>query len=183
MTKLTICLTLTLATLALSSQAQESDSTKPKLILQITVDQFRGDLPTRYLDRLGQGGLRYLLENGTYYANAHYRHANTETAVGHATLFTGADPSRHGLVGNNWIDRSTGKSVYNTEDDRFHLIGKDPKPHNGVSPRNLLSSTIGDELVISNAGKSRVFSVSIKDRGRCRKRSRGCFRHRLRSRR
>jgi predicted AlkP superfamily pyrophosphatase or phosphodiesterase len=138
---------------------------KPKLVLQITVDQFRGDLPTRYWDRLGQGGLRYLLEKGTHYANAHYRHANTETAVGHATLFTGADPSRHGLIGNGWIDRSTGEFVYNTEDARHHLIGKEPKPHTGVSPRNLLASTIGDELVISNAGQSRVFSVSIKDRG------------------
>ena len=64
-----------------------------------------------------------------------------------------------------WIDPLTGESVYNTEDARHHLIGKDPKPHQGVSPRNLLASTIGDELVISNAGQSRVFSVSIKDRG------------------
>ena len=142
-----------------------NDAAKPQLVLQITVDQFRGDLPTRYLDRLGKGGLRYLLEKGTHYANAHYRHANTETAVGHATLFTGADPSRHGLVGNVWVDPLTGESVYNTEDARHHLIGKDPKPHQGVSPRNLLASTIGDELVISNAGQSCVFSVSIKDRG------------------
>jgi len=163
--KLTLCFALVLATLSFGLQAQESDPVKPKLVLQITVDQFRGDLPTRYLDRLGEGGLRYLIEDGTYYTNAHYRHANTETAVGHATLFTGADPSRHGLVGNNWIDPSTGESVYNTEDDRYHLIGKDPKPHEGVSPHNLLSTTIGDELVISNAGRSRVFSVSVKDRG------------------
>lgn len=151
--------------LAGSAWGEGNDAAKPKLVLQITVDQFRGDLPTRYLDRLGKGGIRYLLEKGTHYANAHYRHANTETAVGHATLFTGADPSRHGLIGNAWIDRSTGELVYNTEDDRHHLIGKDPKPHEGVSPRNLLASTIGDELVISNAGQSRVFSVSIKDRG------------------
>jgi len=144
---------------------QKLDVVKPKLVLQITVDQFRGDLPTRFLDRLGEGGLRYLIENGTYYSNAHYRHANTETAVGHATLFTGADPSRHGLVANSWIDPTTGESVYNTEDDRYHLIGKEPKPHEGVSPHNLLSSTIGDELIISNAGQSRVFSVSVKDRG------------------
>jgi predicted AlkP superfamily pyrophosphatase or phosphodiesterase len=159
---------LSLCFLLLSPQiswAEGKATTKPKLVLQITVDQFRGDLPTRYLDRLGQGGLRYLLEQGTYYTNAHYRHANTETAVGHATLFTGADPARHGLVGNEWINPSTGESVYNTEDDRHHLIGKSPKPHQGVSPRNLLASTIGDELVVSNAGQSRVFSVSIKDRG------------------
>ena len=140
-------------------------STKLKLVLQITVDQFRGDLPTRYWDRLGEGGLRYLLDKGTYYANAHHQHANTETAVGHATLFTGANPSQHGIIGNGWIDQATGEFVYNTEDPRHHLIGKEPKPHTGVSPRNLLASTIGDELVVSNAGQSRVFSVSIKDRG------------------
>jgi len=164
-----LTLSILIATLLLvlsgTSWAQGTASATPKLVLQITVDQFRGDLPTRYLDRLGKGGFRYLLEQGTYYTNAHYRHANTETAVGHATLFTGADPARHGLVGNNWIDPSTGELVYNTEDDRHHLIGKTPKPHRGVSPRNLLASTIGDELVVANAGRSRVFSVSVKDRG------------------
>jgi predicted AlkP superfamily pyrophosphatase or phosphodiesterase len=129
------------------------------------VDQLRGDLPTRFLDRLGEGGFRYLLENGTHFANAHYQYANTETAVGHSTLVTGADPARHGIVGNVWIDSRSGAVVYNTEDDRHHLIGQDPKPHEGVSPRNLLSSTIGDELVVHNAGRSRVFSVSVKDRG------------------
>ena len=137
----------------------------PKLVLQITVDQFRGDLPMRFKDRLGQGGLRYLLEKGTHYKNAHYQHANTETAVGHATLATGADPSRHGIIANDWIDQETGEFVYNCEDDRHHIIGSEPKPHKGVSPRNLLATTIGDELVINNGGQSRVFSVSIKDRG------------------
>jgi predicted AlkP superfamily pyrophosphatase or phosphodiesterase len=137
----------------------------PKLVFQITVDQLRGDLPMRYRDRLGPGGFRYLLEHGVHYTNAHYRHANTETAVGHSTLVTGADPSTHGIVANDWIDPGSGAFVYNTEDDRHHILGKEPKPHQGVSPRNLLASTIGDELVLSNAGRSRVFSVSGKDRG------------------
>jgi predicted AlkP superfamily pyrophosphatase or phosphodiesterase len=143
----------------------EARSGAPRLIVQITVDQLRGDLPMRYRDRLGEGGFRYLLEQGVHYTNAHYRHANTETAVGHATLVTGADPAAHGIVGNDWIDPATGAFVYNTEDDRHHLVGKGPKAHQGVSPRNLLSSTIGDELVLSNQGRSRVFSVSGKDRG------------------
>jgi len=137
----------------------------PKLVLQITVDQLRGDLPMRYRDRLGPGGFRYLLEQGTHYANAHYAHANTETAVGHATLFTGAHPSRHGIVANDWIDPDTGAFVYNTEDDRHHIVGAKPRLHQGVSPRNLLSSTIGDELIANTGGRSRVFSVSVKDRG------------------
>ncbi len=164
-TTYTLACTLTIILMASNISARESGGFKPKLVVQITVDQLRGDLPMRYLNRLGQGGLRFLLENGTHYANAHYRHANTETAVGHATLFTGADPATHGMIGNSWIDPLTGASVYNTEDSRHHLIGQAPKPHSGVSPRNLLASTIGDELIVSNAGRSRVFSVSVKDRG------------------
>ncbi len=140
-------------------------SSTPRLVLQITVDQLRGDLPARYADRLTDGGFRYLMEEGTWYIDAHYQHANTETAVGHATLATGADPSRHGIVANDWIDQKTGAFVYNTEDDRHHIIGREPKAHEGVSPRNLAASTFGDELVVHNGGRSRVFSVSVKDRG------------------
>ncbi len=142
-----------------------ADAKNPKLVLQITVDQLRGDLPMRYKDRLGPGGFAYLMQNGAHFNNAHYRYANTETAVGHATLFTGADPSRHGVVANDWIDQNTGALVYCTEDARHHIIGSKAGAHQGVSPRNLLSSTIGDELVVNNGGKSRVFSVSVKDRG------------------
>ncbi len=156
---LAVSATMVVAYFAPAASAQEiSPSTPrpaspPRLVVQITVDQLRGDLPTRFLDQLGDGGFRYLLENGTHYASAHYRHANTETAVGHSTLFTGADPSGHGIVANDWIDSATGAFVYNTEDDRHHLIGKDPQPHKGMSPRNLLASTIGDELVLHNAGR------------------------------
>jgi len=138
---------------------------KPKLILQITIDQMRGDFPMRYKDRLGEDGFRYLMEKGTWYIDAHYQHANTETAVGHASLATGADPSRHGIVANDWIDQKSGAFVYNTEDERHHIIGRKPKAHEGVSPRNLLASTLSDELVVHNGGRSRAFSVSVKDRG------------------
>ena len=146
-------------------RAEAGINDKPRLVLQITVDQLRGDLPMRYRARLGPGGFDYLMGNGTHFNNAHYQYANTETAVGHATLFTGADPSRHGVIANDWIDQNTGAFVYCTEDERHHIIGGQAKPHQGVSPRNLLSSTIGDELVVNSAGKSRVFSVSVKDRG------------------
>ena len=153
-----------LVVLALAAPVPAASSA-PRLVLQITVDQLRGDLPGRYADRLTEGGFRYLMEKGTWYIDAHYQHANTETAVGHATLATGADPSRHGIVANDWIDQKTGAFVYNTEDDRHHIIGKEPKAHEGVSPRNLSASTFGDELVVHNGGRSRVFSVSVKDRG------------------
>jgi len=151
--------------LVLIFQAAQAAESKPKLVLQITIDQLRGDLPGRYADRLAEGGFRYLMEKGTWYTDAHYQHANTETAVGHASLATGADPSRHGIVANDWIDQETGTFVYNTEDERHHIIGREPKSHEGVSPCNLLTSTISDELVVHNGGRSRAFSVSVKDRG------------------
>ena len=149
-----------------------------RLVLQITVDQLRGDLPGRVLDRLEPGGFRYLFEEGIYYANAHYQHANTETIVGHATLATGAHPSDHGMVGNVWLDRGTGELTYNVEDDDFPLLTAgagvdkateiDPTQKaastQGRSPRAMLVSTFSDELAIHTAGRAKIFGVSVKDR-------------------
>ena len=142
-----------------------TDQDRPKLVLQITVDQMRGDMPMRYKDRLGEGGFRYLMEKGTHYLNAHFAHADTETPIGHAALFTGTVPAHNGIVAGNWFDKDLGRIIYNVEDDRYPEIGKEQKRGKGRSPKNLLSSTIGDELVINNNGRSRVFSVSVKDRG------------------
>ena len=154
-------------------------SGKPRLVIQITVDQFRGDLPTRYADRLGEGGLRYLLEEGIHYNNAHHDHANTETIVGHATLATGAYPAAHGMIGNIWFDRTTGLTTYNIEDSDYSLLTDgadidadteiDPTQKaassDGRSPRAILTTTFSDELASLTAGKAKIFGVSVKDRG------------------
>ncbi len=177
--KLTI-LALALVLIALPLASSSAKELKlPRLILQITVDQLRGDLPTRYYDRLGNGGLRYLLETGTVYSNAHHRHANTETIVGHTTLATGADPAVHGMIGNVWLDRANGGLTYNVEDARYPVLSKgagvdkkteiDPTQKaarsNGRSPSRILVSTFSDELTLNQGGKSKVFGVSVKDRG------------------
>src|SRR5210317_745950 len=152
---------------------------KPKLILQITVDQLRGDLPTRYYNRLGEGGLRYLLDKGVVYNNAHHAHANTETIVGHVSLATGAHPSEHGMIGNIWFDRSTGVTTYNIEDPNHKLLTEgadvdasteiDPTQKaassDGRSPASILTTTFSDELSSLTAGKAKVFGISVKDRG------------------
>jgi predicted AlkP superfamily pyrophosphatase or phosphodiesterase len=162
---------------ALPSSAQ--DKKKPRLVLQITVDQLRGDLPHRYYSEFGEGGFRYLYEKGVVYEAAFHRHANTETIVGHTTLATGADPSTHGMVGNVWLDRETGKLTYNIQDPRYPLLTKNAGVDNeaeidptqrlatsdGRSPAPILVSTFSDELALSNAGKSKIFGISVKDRG------------------
>lgn len=137
---------------------------RPKLVLQITVDQLRGDMPARFKGRFGPSGLRYLMDHGVHYTNAHYRHSATYTGTGHATLFTGAHPAQHGIVGNDWYSLKLGKRLNCAEDPDHTILGEPTRPHKGTSPRNLLCSTIGDELIIAAPGKSRVFSVSVKDR-------------------
>jgi hypothetical protein len=147
---------------------------RPKLILQITIDQLRGDLPFRYRDRLGEGGFRYLMRQGTWYASAHHPHSFTETVVGHTTLATGAYPSRHGMIANKWFDRATGQAQNNIEDPDFPIL--DPKTghktksededfEKGASPVQVETTTFSDELSVATASRAKIFAVSGKDRG------------------
>ena len=162
--------------LSLSLQAA---SEKPKLVLQITVDQLRGDMPTAYLDRMGKGGFKYLLNEGVVYKDAHHNHANTETIVGHSTLATGALPAVHGMIGNVWYDDKLQRLVYNVEDSKYPLLSADADVNqkteidptqrtaksSGRSPSNIQVSTFSDEVMIASNGKAKVFGVSVKDRG------------------
>jgi predicted AlkP superfamily pyrophosphatase or phosphodiesterase len=175
-------LLMLLSTFALVSNAAQEPATthsKPRLILQITVDALRGDLPKRYANVLGDGGFRYLMEQGIDYTNAHYQHANTETIVGHVSLATGSVPAAHGMIGNVWFDYERGQLTYNIEDARYHLLTAgadvdssteiDPTQKaasvDGRSPAVILSSTFSDELAVHFNGKSKIFAVSVKDRG------------------
>lgn len=178
-----IILVAAISNLSLVACAQDNtakvSSSKPRLILQITVDALRGDLPKRYAHVLGEGGFRYLMEQGIDYTNAHYQHANTETIVGHVSLATGSVPAAHGMVGNVWFDRKQGRLVYNIEDARHRLLTAggdvdqkteiDPTQKaakvDGRSPTAILSSTFSDELAVHFGGKSKIFAVSVKDRG------------------
>lgn len=173
---LAMAMALSVTGVVSSSEAQERS--RIKLVLQITVDGLRGDLLNRYGDRLGNGGFRYLLEKGAVFANAHYSHANTETIVGHATLATGAFPSKHGMVGNYWFNSETGELSYSIEDPDHPLLPSrkekveaaqlDPAQKasrtKGRSPVSILASTFSDELAVHTAGQSKIFAVAGKDR-------------------
>ncbi len=159
--------------------AHAKNQQPPRLVLQVTVDALRGDMPQRLLPNMGKGGFRYLFDNGVHYSNAHYEHANTETIVGHSSLATGTTPALHGMIGNVWFDKAAGRLVYNVEDERYHLLSKDADVDksteldptqrvataDGRSPRALLTSTFSDELAYAYNGAARIFAVSVKDRG------------------
>jgi predicted AlkP superfamily pyrophosphatase or phosphodiesterase len=136
---------------------------RPKLIVVIVIDQFRGDYLERYREQFGDAGFRLLLDHGAYFSDCHYDYANTRTAPGHATLFTGAYSNGHGIVANDWWDFKAGHSVAFVEDENTKVVGV-PGVKVGASPHNLLADTLGDEMKLATQGKSRVFAVSLKDR-------------------
>lgn len=132
---------------------------KPKLIVNIAIDQFRYDYLPRFQSEY-TGGLKRFIEHGAVFTNAHYEHFPTVTAIGHSTMLTGATPSVSGIVGNEWYDREAGKQVTSVSDDTLQLLGASGR---AASPRKLLVSTVGDELKIAN-GKSKAIGISSKDR-------------------
>ncbi len=136
---------------------------RPKLVVVIVIDQFRGDYLERYRDQFGDSGFRLFLDRGAYFTDCNYNYANTRTAPGHATLFTGAYSNGHGIVANEWWDSKKKRMVTSVEDDATKILGI-PGEKDGASPHNLMADTLGDELKLATQGKSRVFGVSLKDR-------------------
>jgi predicted AlkP superfamily pyrophosphatase or phosphodiesterase len=134
----------------------------PSLVVWITVDQLRGDLLDHYRP-MWTGGFRRLLSDGRVYTNATFDHGVTVTAPGHASLSTGVHPSRHGIVGNAWYERSgdAWKQTSNVGDSTVTTVGGDLP---GVSPRNLVSTGLADWMVAADSA-SQVAAVSGKDRG------------------
>lgn len=136
---------------------------RPKLVVGIVIDQMRWDYLYRYYDRYGAGGFRRLLNDGFSCEQTYIGHLPSFTAVGHTTIFTGSVPSIDGITGNDWIDQSTGKSQYCVADSTVQPVGG-TAPAGNMSPRNLLATTITDELMLATNFRSRVVGVSLKDR-------------------
>jgi len=157
-----LCLTLGLLG-SIPGAFASAYNARPKLVVVIVIDQFRGDYLERYRDQFGDGGFRVFLDRGAYFTDCNYDYANTRTAPGHATLFTGSYTSGHGIVANEWWDPQKKKRVTSVEDDTTKLVGVG-KTGVGASPHNLMSDTLGDELKLATGGKARVFAISLKDR-------------------
>lgn len=136
---------------------------KPKLIVGIVVDQMRQDYIFRYWDKFGNGGFKRLIQEGYFYKNAHFNYVPTYTGPGHASIYTGATPSVHGIIANDWYNKEIGLTIYCTDDASVKTVGSESKA-GLMSPKNLLTTTIGDELKLNSNQQSKVFSVSLKDR-------------------
>ncbi len=160
--KLTLAI---LCTSTLFAQTKPSTLARPKLVVGVVVDQMRYDYWYRYYDKYTEGGFKRLLREGFNCRNHHYHYALTVTAAGHASVYTGSAPAIHGIVGNDWYDQRLGKGMYCTADSTVQTVGSTNVSAGKMSPKNLLTSTITDQLRIANNYQGKTIGVAIKDRG------------------
>jgi len=150
--------------LLISLTASTQNLQRPKLVVGIVVDQMRWDYLYRYYDRYSNDGFKRLLNGGFSCENTFINHLPSVTGVGHATIFTGTVPSIHGIAGNEWTDQLTGKTMYCVADSTVLPVGNARSTEGKMSPRNLLTTTITDELRMATNFRSKVVGVSLKDR-------------------
>ena len=135
---------------------------RPKLVVGIVVDQMRWDYLSRYYDKFCEDGFRRMLDKGYSFDNCLIDYVPTVTAIGHTSAYTGTTPAFHGICGNNFaID---GRKVYCCEDSTVMPVGSGNKKDGCMSPVNLLSTTIGDQLRLHTDFRSKVIGVAYKDR-------------------
>lgn len=141
-----------------------SQTQKPKLVVGLVIDQMRWDYLYRYNDLYSAGGFKRLLNQGFSNENTMIPYVPTYTAVGHTCVYTGSVPAITGIVGNNWFDKTSNRSVYCTDDSTVTTVGSAGNAGK-MSPANLWTTTITDELKLSNNFKSKVIGLALKDRG------------------
>ena len=139
----------------------KAQSESPKLVVLLVVDQMRAD----YLDRFQQhwtSGLKRLIDEGAWFRQAAYPYFQTNTCVGHATISTGSLPETHGIIGNNWYDRTEGRLRACADNSDSPLISYDDPVEATLGPDNLMVPTLSDELRVQ--ASARVVSLSMKPR-------------------
>ena len=152
----------------------DGSTSKPHLVVLVVFDQMRGDYLTRWETLFTDKGFRRLMKDGAWFDNCHYPYAHSVTGAGHASMLTGCSPDKHGIVGNEWFDRVTGKEVGCVASNRYERVPPPSKvvdksdssadKWNSASPERLLMPTVGDVLKDCTKGKGRVVSLSFKDR-------------------
>jgi predicted AlkP superfamily pyrophosphatase or phosphodiesterase len=143
---------------------ETANAAHPKLIVGIVVDQMRYDYLYRFSSKFGNDGFKRLMNEGFNCRNTNYNYTPTYTGPGHASIYTGTTPCAHGVIANDWYDRTIKHSLYCTEDHTVTTVGAKGKAGE-MSPRNMLATTITDEVHIASMLHSKVIGVALKDRG------------------
>ncbi|XJV67853.1 alkaline phosphatase PafA [Pedobacter foliorum] len=147
--------------------AKKTSSTtlnRPKLVIGLVVDQMRWDYLYRYYNRYSEGGFKRMVNEGFSAENTFIPYTPTYTACGHSSIYTGSVPAINGIIGNDWYDPQLKRGVYCAEDTTVKTVGSDTRA-GLMSPKNMLTTTITDELRLATNFKSKVIGISLKDRG------------------
>lgn len=148
--------------LNMSGQGAYIPPDKPRLVIGIVVEQLKYDQLEKYRDKLGDNGIKKLINEGTYFKNASFDYMLTQSAPGHATISTGTEPSFHGITSDSWYLPLRNELIYCTRDIDVNPVGGSFE--SGLnSPVNLQASTFGDELEIATNQQSKVFGIGLKD--------------------
>ena len=168
---ITVFLSTILFTNNLSAQSRNQTTdgdgplrTKPKLVVGIVVDQMRYDYLTRFYDHYGKDGFRRIVEQGFNCKNNHFNYAPTSTGPGHTSVYTGATPSVHGIIGNNWYDKESDLDVYCASDDSYTSVGTTSSAGQ-MSPHRMTVTTVTDELRLHTQMQGKTIAIALKDRG------------------
>ncbi|WP_343522445.1 alkaline phosphatase PafA [Pedobacter sp.] len=152
-------------TIPAQPKAFPAEVARPKLVVGLVVDQMRWDYLYRYYNRYTNGGFKRLINEGFSVENTFIPYTPTYTACGHTCIYTGSVPAVHGIIGNDWYDPETKKNVYCTEDSSVSTVGSTPSSEGNMSPKNMLTTTITDELRLATNFRGKVIGISLKDRG------------------
>lgn len=155
---------LILAIFNLPAFSQTTKSEKPKLVVGIVVDQMRNDYIERFWNHYSEDGFKRLVNNGYRFKNAHFNYVPTYTGPGHASIYTGTTPATHGIIGNNWYDKTIDASVYCAGDTSVQPIGTMDKA-GMMSPHRMTVTTIADENRLATQMRGKTIGVALKDRG------------------
>ena len=157
---------ITTQTFAQKTNSVKATDTKPKLVVGIVVDQMRWDYVNKFKPFFKtQNGFLKLMNLGASCNNNLIPYLPTVTACGHTAVYTGSTPAIHGITGNSWYDNIQQRMVYCVEDNSVQAVGIENSSAGKMSPLNVWTTTIGDELKLATNFKSKVFGVSLKDRG------------------
>lgn len=155
---------LSLTVKAQKNPVKSNEFERPKLVVGIVVDQMRYDYISRFWNGYSEGGFKRLVKEGFNFKNNHYNYAPTSTGPGHASVYTGTTPAYHGIIGNDWYDKEIGASVYCAADNTYASVGT-TSAAGQMSPKQLLTTTISDQLKLHTQSRSKVIAIALKDRG------------------
>ena len=155
---------LSLTVKAQKNPVKSNEFERPKLVVGIVVDQMRYDYISRFWNGYSEGGFKRLVKEGFNFKNNHYNYAPTSTGPGHASVYTGTTPASHGIIGNDWYDKEIGASVYCAADNTYASVGT-TSAAGQMSPKQLLTTTISDQLKLHTQSRSKVIAIALKDRG------------------